>query len=233
MTATERVGAVLSGKWTLEALLGEGGMGAVYRARHDNGSRVAIKILHSRLAGDEALVARFRREARVANRVDHPGVARVFDDGVTDDGAPFLVTELVDGPTLEEERVEAGGRLPIDEVVAIGLEVLDVLAAAHERGVVHRDLKPRNLARDRDGRIKLLDFGVARATGLDMADWWQPTADSYFAAVPKTRILTALTEAVSAEVATSVAGMKKAELVKSAENHMRSSRWLPELMRQK
>ena len=83
-----------------------------------------------------------------------------------------------------------------------------------------------------DKRVPMLD-AVAEAVNLDMADWWQPTADSYFAAVPKTRILTALTEAVSAEVATSVAGMKKAELVKSAENHMRSSRWLPELMRQK
>lgn len=161
--AQARVGQTLEGKWTLEALLGVGGMAAVFRAKHKNGNRVAIKILHERFHREKSIRQRFLREARIANQVDHPAVVRFYDDGTTDDGAPFLVTELLSGQNLEDARDAAGGMLPFDEVVRIGDLVLSVLEIAHASGVVHRDLKPANLFRAKNGDIFVLDFGLARA----------------------------------------------------------------------
>lgn len=161
--AQTRVGQTLEGKWTLEALLGVGGMAAVFRARHKNGNRVAIKILHERFHREKSIRQRFLREARIANQVEHPAVVRFYDDGTTDDGAPFLVTELLSGQNLEDVREAAGGTLPFDEVVRIGDLVLSVLEIAHAAGVVHRDLKPANLFRAKNGDIFVLDFGLARA----------------------------------------------------------------------
>ncbi|AKV04632.1 Serine/threonine-protein kinase pkn3 [Labilithrix luteola] len=161
--AQARVGQTLEGKWTLEALLGVGGMAAVFRAKHKNGNRVAIKILHERFHREKSIRQRFLREARIANQVDHPAVVRFYDDGTTDDGAPFLVTELLSGQNLEDAREAAGGMLPFDEVVRIGDLVLSVLEIAHASGVVHRDLKPANLFRANDGELFVLDFGLARA----------------------------------------------------------------------
>lgn len=165
-----RLGAVLAGKWTLEALLGEGGHGAVYRARHKNGSKVAVKVLSPERARDPLWTSRFEREALLANKVEHPAVVRFFDGGRTDDGAPFLVSELVEGETLEEARAEAGGTLPLGEVLAWIDALLDVLTVAHESGVVHRDLKPSNLMRAADGSLKVLDFGLGRDTGESAPD---------------------------------------------------------------
>jgi serine/threonine-protein kinase len=157
-----RVGSTLRGKWRLDALLGVGGMSAVYAATHRNGTRAAVKVMHAVFSDEVRARQRFAWEGRVANAVAHPGVVRVLDDDVADDGALFLVTELLEGETLDARREHAGGRLPQDEVLIVFDSVLDVLAAAHERGIVHRDLKPENLFLTRDGRIKLLDFGIAR-----------------------------------------------------------------------
>jgi len=168
--AEARVGQVLNEKYTLERMLGMGGMAAVYLARHRNGAKVAVKILHSNLARNEEVRERFLREAYAANKVEHHGVAQVLDDdivrGGADDGAVYLVMELLDGESLEDR---AGRAPPIDEQELLRVldSVLDVLEAAHSHGVVHRDLKPDNifLARDpEDGRlkVKVLDFGLAR-----------------------------------------------------------------------
>lgn len=168
--AEARVGQVLNEKYTLERMLGMGGMAAVYLARHRNGAKVAVKILHSNFARNEQVRERFLREAYAANKVDHHGVAQVLDDdivrGGVDDGAVYLVMELLDGESLEDR---AGRAPPIDEQELLRVldSVLDVLEAAHAHGVVHRDLKPDNifLARDpEDGRlkVKVLDFGLAR-----------------------------------------------------------------------
>ncbi|WP_437285104.1 protein kinase domain-containing protein [Sorangium sp. So ce406] len=161
------VGQVLRGKWRLERLLGFGGMAVVYAGTHRNGMRGAVKILRRELSGDDDARSRFLREGYVANRVDHPGIVRVLDDDVTDDGSVFLVMELLEGETVEARRARApGGVLGAGEVIGIVDDLLDVLAVAHERGIVHRDLKPDNLFLTRQGQLKVLDFGIARLREL-------------------------------------------------------------------
>jgi serine/threonine-protein kinase len=159
--AKARVGRVLKNKWTLDRLLGAGGMAVVYAATHRNGQRVAIKMLHPDVASDEEIKARFLREGYLANAVGHPGSVRVFDDDTTDDGDPFLVMELLDGETVERRWRRAGPRLDPAEALAIANDVLEVLAAAHARGIVHRDVKPENVFLTRAGAVKILDFGIA------------------------------------------------------------------------
>ncbi len=160
--ANSRIGSVVRGKYRLDALLGVGGMAAVYVATHRNGHRVAVKIMHESLALDAEVRARFLREGYVANRVEHPGAVRVLDDDLTDDGSVFLVMELLEGETVEARAERLGGSLPLHEVVQVGLDVLDTLGAAHDKGIVHRDIKPDNLLITRQGTLKVLDFGIAR-----------------------------------------------------------------------
>ena len=157
-----RVGTVINGKWQVDARIGSGGMATVYAATHRNGHRAALKMLHAQLSRDPQVRARFLREGYVANAVGHSGVVAVLDDGVTEDGAVFLVLELLDGETIDARRLRLGGALPIDEVLDLADDALDVLAVAHEKGIVHRDVKPENVFLTRDGEIKLLDFGLAR-----------------------------------------------------------------------
>lgn len=168
--ARERVGAVLDEKWTLERLLGIGGMGAVYAGRHRNGARAAVKVLHPELARIAEVRERFLREGYAANRVEHRGAVQVLDDDVVEDGddagSAYLVMELLEGDSLDA-RAAREPKLGERELLEILDAVLDVLASAHANGVVHRDLKPENifLANDpeRDGvRVKVLDFGLAR-----------------------------------------------------------------------
>lgn len=166
MQASARVGTIVGKKWHLDALLGAGGMAAVYSATHRNGSRAALKILHVTLAADRAVRHRFQREGYAANAVAHPGAVRVLDDDVLEDGSPFLVTELLDGETLEDRRERLGGRLSIPEVLTYMDALLDVLVAAHSNGVIHRDIKPDNLFLTRGGQLKVLDFGIARLRDL-------------------------------------------------------------------
>jgi serine/threonine-protein kinase len=160
--AEERIGSVLRGKYRLERILGVGGMATVYRAVHRNGSRVAVKVLHPELSLYGDVRVRFLREGYAANSIDHRGAVRVIDDDVGEDGAAFLVMELLLGETLDERARRRGGRLACREVLAIGHQLLDVLAAAHEHGVVHRDIKPENLFLTSDRVVKVLDFGIAR-----------------------------------------------------------------------
>jgi hypothetical protein len=160
--AGQRVGRTLCGKYKLDTLIGVGGMAAVYKGVHRNGHRVAIKMLHPEISASEALRARFLREGYVANAVDHPGSVRVLDDDVAEDGAVFLVMELLEGETLRELWERAGCRLPIEQTAAFAHQLLDVLAAAHSKGIVHRDIKPDNLFVTLEGRLRVLDFGIAR-----------------------------------------------------------------------
>jgi serine/threonine-protein kinase len=156
------VGRVLKGKWRLERVVGVGGMATVYAAVHRNQSRVAIKMLHPEVALDSEVTSRFLREGYMANAVGHPGTVAVLDDDVTEEGVPFLVMELLQGETLEARWSRKGEKLPISEVLPVIDQLLEVLAAAHDKGVVHRDLKPENLFLTADGRLKVLDFGIAR-----------------------------------------------------------------------
>ncbi len=166
LRAQMRVGTTLHGKWRLDVHLGTGGMASVYAATHRNGSRAAIKILHPELSIHAQLRSRFQREGYLANAVGHRGAVRVLDDDAADDGSLFLVTELLDGESLEDRRVRFGGFLPEHEVLLLADQILDVLAAAHAKGIVHRDLKPENIFLTRTGQVKLLDFGIARLREL-------------------------------------------------------------------
>ena len=160
--AQQRVGQLLKEKWRIDRVLGVGGFGAVYAATHRTRKRVAIKILHPEVSASAEMRARFLREAYAANSVEHPGVVSVFDDDATEDGSAFLVMELCEGEGVDVRSARSGGRLPVPEVIFIADQVLDVLAVAHERGIVHRDVKPANLFVARGGQIKVLDFGIAR-----------------------------------------------------------------------
>lgn len=163
--ALARVGTVINGKWTVDRLIGVGGMAAVYAATHRNSKRAALKIMHPELSAQASIRERFLREGYLSNMVDHPGVVTVDDDDVTEDGCAFLVMELVEGETLEA-RLRRKGPLPPEEVLSFMDQVLHALATAHTRGVVHRDLKPENMLLAPNGELKLLDFGIARARAL-------------------------------------------------------------------
>ena len=160
--AAQRVGAVLKGKWRLDALIGVGGMASVYSATHRNGSRVAIKMLSPEYAAQPEFVARFMREGYVANKINHPGSVLVLDDDTDDDGTAFLVMELLSGHSLERYARRGAPRLPLDHVLHIGERVLDLLAIAHGHGILHRDIKPANILVTAEGLVKVLDFGIAR-----------------------------------------------------------------------
>lgn len=160
--AEARIGTVLKDKWRLDKLLGVGGMASVYAATHRNGKRVAVKMLHPEISLDAAMRQRFLREGYVANKVGHRGAVAVDDDDTTNDGAAFLVMELLEGETLDARMRRKGGKLSQAEVLSAMDQVLDTLAAAHEQGIVHRDLKPENIFMTKDGVMKILDFGIAR-----------------------------------------------------------------------
>ncbi|MDQ2983547.1 MAG: serine/threonine protein kinase [Actinomycetota bacterium] len=156
------VQALTGGRYRIEEPLGHGGMASVYLAHDERlGRLVAIKLLAENLAGDDALRERFVREARLAARLAHPNVVQVFDSG-EDEGRPYIVMEYIEGQSLAE-LVRQGGKLAPQEVVAAAQQVCAGLEHAHERGLVHRDLKPGNLLRRDDGCVKIADFGIARA----------------------------------------------------------------------
>jgi serine/threonine-protein kinase len=153
---------VINGKWRIDARIGSGGMATVYAARHRNGHRAALKMLHGQLSRDPSTRARFLREGYVANAVGHPGVVAVLDDGVAEDGSAYLVLELLEGETVDARRLRLGGTLSVQDAVEVADQALDALAAAHDKGIVHRDIKPENVFVTTDGQVKLLDFGLAR-----------------------------------------------------------------------
>ncbi len=160
--ALARVGQVLREKYRLDALLGIGGMATVYAATHRNAKRVAIKMLLPEYAHDEDVRARFVREGYAANTIDHPGALSVLDDDTTEEGLPYIVMELLEGETVDEKWRKSNYHLDLSEVLAITGALLDVLAAAHAKGIVHRDIKPENLFLVRGAGLKVLDFGIAR-----------------------------------------------------------------------
>ncbi|MGQ3160564.1 MAG: serine/threonine-protein kinase, partial [Aeromicrobium sp.] len=156
----------LNDRYELGEVLGSGGMGQVYRARDLRlGRDVAVKVLRGDRVGDDAARARFMAEARTSGLLNHPGIATVHDVGEDDaspDGDPFIVMQLVEGVPLSDV-LRRRGALGVEPVERLLGGVGDALAAAHEAGVVHRDVKPENVLITPDGEVKVADFGLARA----------------------------------------------------------------------
>jgi serine/threonine protein kinase len=158
------------GEYEVQSLIGSGGMGEVYRARDLVLHReVAIKVLPRVVSSDPDRLRRFEQEARAAAALNHPNILAIFQMG-TYEGAPYLVSELLEGLTLREHVRR--GPLPIRKAIDYAIQVAQGLATAHDKGIVHRDLKPDNLFVTKDGRIKILDFGLAklRQPRTDLSD---------------------------------------------------------------
>src|SRR5467141_4100440 len=153
------------GTYEILGPLGAGGMGEVYRDRDTRlGREVAVKVLPEAVASSPDRLARFEREARTVAGLNHPNIVTLYsvEDG---DGVRFLTMELVEGQTLSN-LVTPGG-LPLSRVLELSIPLTDALVAAHERGVIHRDLKPGNVMVTREGRVKVLDFGLAKVAGVE------------------------------------------------------------------
>src|SRR5437667_6184567 len=148
------------GHYRIIEQIGAGGMGVVYRAHDEQLERdVAIKVLPVGTLGDKAVRKRFRKEALALAKLNHPNIATIFEFS-SQDSIDYLVTEYVSGQTLDQKL--AAGALSEKEVVSLGIQLAEGLSAAHEQGIVHRDLKPQNLRLTSDGRLKILDFGLAQ-----------------------------------------------------------------------
>ena len=161
-----RVGTLLAGRYVIEEVIGEGGMATVYRARHKLVDRpVAVKIMNPLLASDVIVRERFRREAKSAQKLAHPNIIEIYDQGDTEDGTAYIVMELLDGESLA--HTIQNGPMDVDRALHVMVQISRGIARAHDLEVIHRDLKPENifLCRREDGSdlVKLLDFGIAKS----------------------------------------------------------------------
>ena len=168
-TIDERRGTIFAGRYRLERKLGGGGMADVWLAEDQElGRKVAIKMLHDRYANDTQFVERFRREATHAAGLSHPNVVSIFDRGEAE-GSYFIVMEYVEGRTLKE-LIVTRGPCPVPVAISYVRQVLAALRYAHRNGIVHRDIKPHNVLVDHEGRVKVADFGIARAGSSQMTE---------------------------------------------------------------
>ncbi|HEY7732208.1 MAG TPA: protein kinase, partial [Gaiellaceae bacterium] len=170
MTTSEEIaGTLFAGRYRLERKLGSGGMADVWLAEDQElGRRVAVKILHGRYASDEQFVERFRREATHAAGLSHPNIVSIFDRGEAD-GSYYIVMEYVEGRTLKELLVTRGP-CPVPVAISYTRQIVAALRYAHRNGIIHRDIKPHNVIVDHEGRVKVTDFGIARAGTSQMTE---------------------------------------------------------------
>lgn len=160
-------GTILGQRYRIVDRIGGGGMALVYRGEDTTlGRPVALKVLRSQYAADPDFVRRFRREAQAAASLSHPNIVSIYDVGQEANDLHYIVMELVEGQTLKS-RIQSEGPLPVAEAAQIGLEILAALEHAHAHKIVHRDIKPHNILLARDGRVKVTDFGIARAVSTD------------------------------------------------------------------
>src|SRR6202051_461015 len=156
------------GPYEILSAIGPGGMGEVYQA-HDTklGRDVAIKVLPEAFAHDPERLSRFQREAKMLAALNHPNIATIHGLEQSN-GTSYLVMELVSGETLQD-RIRRDGPVPIEEALSIAKQIAEALEAAHEKGIIHRDLKPANVKVTPEGKVKVLDFGLAKAFAGDAA----------------------------------------------------------------
>jgi len=159
-------GDVLAGQYEILEILGQGGMGETYKARDvSTGVLVVVKIPYASMIGDPSTYSRFQRELDIGKRLDHPGIQHFLGEGRLDDSvAPYLVFEFIDGQNFRHYLARAAP-LEISKAVDFASQIADVMTYVHESGIVHRDLKPENLLVASDGRLKLVDFGIALMRG--------------------------------------------------------------------
>jgi serine/threonine protein kinase len=159
-------GHLLNDRYEILETLGQGGMGEAYKARdHTTGQLVVVKIPYANMIGDPSTYSRYERELDIGKRLDHPGIQRFLANGRLDEGvAPYVVFEFIDGRNLRE-YLTAEAPLAVDHAIDLATQVADVLQYVHDHGVVHRDLKPENLLITPDGKLKLVDFGIALLRG--------------------------------------------------------------------
>ena len=173
MTEHPLVGTLFAGRYRIEALLGSGGVGEVFLGWHEVLQRhIALKLIHASLQVDPKVLARFRREARAASTIAHPGIPHIHDFGHSEDGRPYLVMDHVEGPTLARV-LDREGALPVSRAVVLLGQIASALAAAHDAGVVHRDLTADNVmltTGEGGDQIKILDFGLAKVLSSDTAE---------------------------------------------------------------
>ncbi|MGI6547919.1 MAG: Stk1 family PASTA domain-containing Ser/Thr kinase [Bacillota bacterium] len=159
---SDLVGKILGNRYEILAEIGSGGMGHVFRAQDTFlNRRVAVKLLRTQFAGDGDFVRRFRREAQAAASLSHPNIVAIYDVG-EHNGSYYIVMEHVDGETLKD-KIKRDAPISVDETIRIGIQICDALEHAHQNGIVHRDIKPHNILVTRSGRVKVADFGIARA----------------------------------------------------------------------
>ena len=169
MARTDLTGTLVADRYRLERKLGSGGMADVWLAEDQElGRHVAVKILHERYANDEQFVERFRREATHAAGLSHPNIVSIYDRGVAD-GSYYIVMEYIEGRTLKE-LIVTRGPCPIPVAISYTRQILAALRYAHKNGIIHRDIKPHNVIVDREGRVKVADFGIARAGASEMTE---------------------------------------------------------------
>ena len=169
MAGNDLTGTLFADRYRLERKLGSGGMADVWLAEDQElGRHVAVKILHERYANDEQFVERFRREATHAAGLSHPNIVSIYDRGVAD-GSYYIVMEYIEGRTLKE-LIVTRGPCPVPVAISYTRQILAALRYAHKNGIIHRDIKPHNVLVDREGRVKVADFGIARAGASEMTE---------------------------------------------------------------
>jgi serine/threonine protein kinase len=161
-------GSVIDGRYQIESVLGKGGMGMVYRA-HDRmlDETVAIKVLRAEFANTPEMAKRFRQEIRLARKVTHRNVCRIHEYGEDENGVRYISMEYVEGTDVKQLAREKGGFLEADEAFDVTIQAADGLQAIHDVGIIHRDLKTSNIMRDPTGRVRLMDFGIAKSEATD------------------------------------------------------------------